>query len=294
MIYADYVMSLNERALEALSQIDAGTNLDLGPEFEYAVWHWLRQAIPSKYGVCRGYVVNRDGSTAGDDLIVYDRVHFPVLRATGEPQFDRKEKIPVEAVYGYIEAKHVLALEAASDDAKGQTLETAVKQVARAKALLRTRAATRFPAELRGPHRKGYPEREDWPFGAIVCKGIRQKKGQPEIEDPGQVEDLLKVAIGKVGVPIEDRPNLIIAGTKCVVVPGLGLPSPPGVEGHHYQPVPFVTNECVFLAAGLKDRIGFGFGLAAMLHAFENITLPDFDWADVLNDAWFSESRIRE
>lgn len=292
MIYDDYVKSLNERALEAIGQIDTGTNLDLGPEFEYAVWHWLRQAIPVKYGVCRGYMVNKEGERAGDDLIVYDRSHFPVLRASGEPRFDRKEKIPVEAVYGYIEVKHVLTLDG-PDESGGQTLETAVSQVARAKALLRTRAVTRrLPLELTGPPRKGFPKREDWPFGAIVCNGVRRKKGMAVIEDPGEIEDLLKVAIGKVSAPIEDRPNLIIAGAKCVMVPGLELPSVG--EGKHYQPVPFVTDECVFLVAALCDEIGFGFGLAAMLYAFEEIVLPDFHWADLINDAWFSVDRLRD
>lgn len=59
-----------------------------------------------KYGICRGFVVDRHGNTAGDDIITYDQELYPTLRFfDSDNQFAQKEQIPVEVVYAYIEAK---------------------------------------------------------------------------------------------------------------------------------------------------------------------------------------------
>ena len=55
----------------------------------------LRIFLPSKYGVCRGFVVNRHGDKAGDDIIIYDQEKFPTLRLLPKDDFSLKEEIPI-------------------------------------------------------------------------------------------------------------------------------------------------------------------------------------------------------
>ena len=145
MIYDDYVRRLAERASAALSDIDPiGSNLEYGPEFELAVLRWLEGILPSRYGVARGYVVTHDSDKAGDDLLIYDRLNFPWLRGQGEPDPSRKDRIPAEAVYCYIEAKHSLIVEGVRESGS-QTLATALSQVANAKKTLEKRPVPRTP-----------------------------------------------------------------------------------------------------------------------------------------------------
>src|SRR5581483_5839792 len=100
-LYKGYVANVARRFDEALSQIAANHNLELGGEFEIALCRTLRNALPHRYGVCRGFVVNAEGDAAGDDIIIYDRARFPTLRALGDEDFSRLENIPIEAVYAY-------------------------------------------------------------------------------------------------------------------------------------------------------------------------------------------------
>src|SRR6266851_5063767 len=114
LLYDGYLQNLNKRFEEALSEIEAHHNFEYGDEFEIALCKVFRRALPQMYGICRGYVVDADGMVAGDDIIIYDRARFPTLRALGDEDYARLEKIPIEAVYAYIEAKHTLELEGES------------------------------------------------------------------------------------------------------------------------------------------------------------------------------------
>lgn len=295
VLYDNYLKTLNDRAVEAFKKIDAPTNLDFGPEAERAVYTWLRQTLPAKYGVCRGYIVNEAGDKAGDDLILFDPVNFPSLRAEGAPTFDRKEKIPVQAAYGYLEVKNVLSLEAGGEGEVGQTLAKAASQVAAAKRLILTRAPFRKPGGIRW-QRIGCPERDDWPFGAIICGGVRPKKGQPVIEDPDEVAVRVGAALRQMQIPKADLPNLIVAGPKAVIHPVADLPTQGG--GTVRQPVAFTTKDCEFASIGFagkeEDQIAFGFGLAFMLHALDQLMLPDFEWFPLLRDACIAGNRVNK
>ncbi|MGD2182757.1 DUF6602 domain-containing protein [Lusitaniella coriacea] len=107
-IYNDYVKNLHQAFSRRLDEISAEFNFDLGSEFEIAICEILRSFLPIKYGICRGFVVSAEGCVAGDDIIIFDQERFPILRPNATKAFDKKEKIPIEAVYGYIEAKHTL------------------------------------------------------------------------------------------------------------------------------------------------------------------------------------------
>ena len=42
-----------------------------------------------------------DGNMACDDIIIYERSRFPLLRLINESDFCRKQQIPVESVCAY-------------------------------------------------------------------------------------------------------------------------------------------------------------------------------------------------
>lgn len=63
MSYGDYLDNITHRCASLLGDISAGYNFDYGVEFEIALCHLLRAVLPSKYGICRGFVVSFDGAT---------------------------------------------------------------------------------------------------------------------------------------------------------------------------------------------------------------------------------------
>ncbi|MCQ4320456.1 DUF6602 domain-containing protein [Stutzerimonas stutzeri] len=153
-LYGGYIERLARKVEARLQDIEAIYNFDLGDEFELAICALLEGLLPAKYGVCRGFVVAEDGSTAGDDVIIYDRMASPILRSGMSRQFPVKEQIPVDAVFAYIECKHSI-----SDPT---VLEKAISQTEAVKRLVLTRRSLSNPDyEAEGP-RYGNKIR-DWP-----------------------------------------------------------------------------------------------------------------------------------
>ena len=112
-IYNDIIKHISQEFELELSRMEAVYNFDHGYEFEVAVCKILSRILPSKYGICRGFVIDHNGNEAGDDIIIYDKERFTTLRFLGqENNFALKNRIPVEAVYAYIEAKHTLTEDA--------------------------------------------------------------------------------------------------------------------------------------------------------------------------------------
>jgi len=68
MKYDNYLQTIAERFKTYLSEIATEHNFDHGSEFEIAICKTFRRALPSKYGVCCGYLVDADGNVAGDDI----------------------------------------------------------------------------------------------------------------------------------------------------------------------------------------------------------------------------------
>src|SRR5690348_3133356 len=110
MIYRNYVRTLSSRFEGMLNSIGAVYGFDYGDEFEFVLLETLRPLLPWQYGVCRGHLITQSGKQAGDDIIIFDRLRFPTLQLRGSGSY-RKEHVPIEAAYAYIEAKHTLVLE---------------------------------------------------------------------------------------------------------------------------------------------------------------------------------------
>jgi len=79
MSYADYLRTFAGEFQGRFEKIVSMHNFDLGDEFEIAVCKVIRLILPHRYGVCRGFIVNDSGDSAGDDILIYDREEFPTL-----------------------------------------------------------------------------------------------------------------------------------------------------------------------------------------------------------------------
>ena len=97
MAYWDYLKNFAKRFQDRFDQIAARHNMKLGDEFETAVCKIIRDVVPNRFGVCRGYVVNDAAEAAGDDIIIFDRDRFPTLRLLPQNDFSKLEDIPVES-----------------------------------------------------------------------------------------------------------------------------------------------------------------------------------------------------
>src|SRR5580658_2100999 len=134
MLYDNWLSDVARRFQQRFDEIKATYNFDNGPEFEIALCEVLREILPRRFGVCRGFVVGRNGERAGDDIVVFDSLHFPTLRALAT-DLSLKESVPAEAVLAYIEAKHTLTAE--GDGKSGQSLTKALSQIQAVKAVPR-------------------------------------------------------------------------------------------------------------------------------------------------------------
>src|SRR5436305_11095350 len=114
-LYHDYVLTLSQRMAASFTTIAAEFGFDYGVEFEIAVCDVLQSALPDRFGVCRGFVTDSGGKSAGDDILIFDRSRFPTLHLRPAFSYARKEFVPIEAALCYIEAKHNLDISGDGD-----------------------------------------------------------------------------------------------------------------------------------------------------------------------------------
>lgn len=196
--YDGYVQRLSDQFSQEMDKIEAEYGFDNGPEFEIAICKFLSRILPEQYGVCRGFVVDKDNNKAGDDIIIYDRYRFPVLRSIGKKNedFSRKEYVPIEAVYAYIEAKHTINLKPCLGD--GQCFAKAVSQVNAVKQLVSKRQTIPFNPVFKDgrlhifpePEKAleaGFPDKKNPFFAVILARFVNEKKGGKRITAPDEI-----------------------------------------------------------------------------------------------------------
>lgn len=254
MLYNDYLKKLSERFERKLLDMESVYNFDKGPEFEFAICDILRAFLPLQYGVCRGFVVSSTGETAGDDIIIYDQSKFPTLRLTEKSSFARKEMIPVEAVYAYIEAKHTLNKE---------TLQVAFKQIGKIKEVCDLRdkwvIADNWDELL--------PMHKNPVFTMIFARHTTGTEIGPEInllDSQGQ----------------KYLPETIIAGANLIS------------QIFHYdadsiqQPILFqLENKRCQHFTLQTPNMAYGIGLTSLIAAIDWIRLGPIHWVDTINEA---------
>lgn len=278
--YRGYVPSLTKQLADALNDIQVEHNFEYGDEFEIALCRVLRLALPDQYGVCRGYVTAFNGEVAGDDVIIYERARFPSLRFQKHDDFSRKEYVPIEAVYAYLEAKYTITLSGKG----GQSLHKAVKQVAAVKKLIGTREELKF-AQLdpyvvhstlpikAPPH---LPSIRNPPYAGIFAAAAKISASAKRTTDFATIREAVNAAKAS-GTP---PPDLLALGPSFVVVPVL-----PGDGGPKLMATSFFiegrSEYHAFDAAGN----GFGIALASMMAALDWIRLDRMPWYAIVGNA---------
>ncbi|MFD0930436.1 DUF6602 domain-containing protein [Methylophilus glucosoxydans] len=262
--YGGYIEKLSRKVEARLSDIEAIFNFDFGSEFEVAVCVLLEDILPAKFGICRGFAVTEDGQTAGDDLIIYDKLSCPLLRGNISRQYSIKEQIPVEAIYAYIECKHSI-----SDLI---TLERAIMQTRNVKSLLLSRAAKiNHEYEKDGPTYNGkirdwprtYPPLKNQPFCAIFARNFNSNIALPTDYQPY-------------------NPDLLVLGSNHIATHKAWLGAD-GIKGSLFSDEEWKT--ALFLESAKSNA--FGLGIVSLLQALNWIELLPIDWADTLNRTFF-------
>lgn len=263
-VYNGYIERLSRKVMARLEDIEAIYNFELGTDFEVAICHLLSDVLPAKYGVCRGYVVSQDGQTAGDDLIIFDRLHSPVLRASTFG-FAAKEQIPVDSVYAYIECKHSI-----SDDI---TLQRSIEQVRSVKMLLQTRAPNQNPEyEDAGPKYLGkvrdwprpFPRLRNQPFGIVFARNYTPR-------------DLVSISISD-----EYSPDLLVLGEDYLVTQHANLGAD-GIKGAYLvDPRHFAKLEYEHV-----EGMAYGIAIVTILQVLNWLELLPIDWANGLNQMYW-------
>lgn len=273
MMYNDYLKTVSRHFQSLFTSIAAVYNFDNGSEFEIVLCKALRAILPQKYGICRGFVVTRDNKKAGDDIIIFDREGFGTLRLLSQDRFERKESIPIEAVYAYIEAKYTLNLEGKD----GQSLSKACSQLAKVKNL------PRDPLPQGNVFDKHYSapisfERESWPdipnpiYGAIIALQVRQKAKKKSFLSSQEIYDNL---VGR-DFEYEPYPDLVILGKNAIV-------HPIDKNSNHIQS-PFYKDGATDLNVRQTDELAFALGISFLIWAIDTIRLGQFPWSTVIEE----------
>lgn len=272
MAYSDFLQNINQKFQSLFSEISAEYNFDYGHEFEIALCKVLRIILPNKYGICRGFVVSKDGQIAGDDIIIYDQERFPTLRLLQDPTFAQKQKVPVEAVYAYIEAKHTLCLEGTG----GQSLAKSLSQIQNVKAIPREQVALNQITHQVKISNYNPASRPYWPkyrnpiFTAVISKQVRISEAGSVLDADQFYKNLRDHC--NILARTSSTTDLIIAGQDVIALPGI----------NKIYESPFFINGISDLYAVHKKEMAFGTGLTSMLYALDSIQLGNINWPTVV------------
>jgi hypothetical protein len=275
-LYDNYILRLSQRFRAELETVKAIYNFDLGDEYEIAICRVLRHILPLKYGICRGFVVANDGTKAGDDIIIYDSNRFPSIGFRDYNDFSRKEFIPIEAVYGYIEAKYTLDL----SDSKSENLSKALSQINDVKEICNKRQAVQINQfenlvldTVIAPW--DFPPIKNQSWAAIFCSRI--KYDGRILESPEEIEKILK---GKA-INTLNRPDLIVFGSNVIGIPIFQNQPKHGVDTLSQF---YINGKTGFKTLITEDKAE-GIGICQLFAAFDKISLGQIKWANVVFDA---------
>ncbi|WP_438025844.1 DUF6602 domain-containing protein [Sorangium sp. So ce233] len=256
-------------------------NFELGDGFEVALCRVLRDLLPDRVGICRGYIVDRNGDSAGNDIIVFDATRFRTPRVP-----ESKEEVPVEAVFARIEAKHTLYAHAKAHESNpGQSLVKACRQIADVKRLARAEVPLAMGASRVGrpagavERRPGFPVIRNPLYGAVWALNL--ETGELQESDRAQAVSLrlgeIEDDLVRSGLPRVLLPDAIAAGN-LLVVQAVAAPGGGGGE-RHVRP---------FIAPDTEREIFCGVSAlaTAAMHlrwAIEDIVLGEVPWMDWLH-----------
>lgn len=271
LLYDNYVQNIAKSFDNALSEIETVHNFEYGAEFEVIICKVLRSILPHKFGICRGYAVNQHGDVAGDDIIIYDRFSFPTMRRFGD-DYTLKEKVPIEAVFAYIEAKHTISL----DQNEGSSFDKAIDQIANVKKLCDQRTST-----MRSKEKIGWPDKLNPIYSSIfACQASKKKNSKNTIIESS--EEIYKYLENCTC----DFADFVVVGKSNIIFPTLNetleeeIQDVKAIVGSPF----FVPDVCKYSHKIIKN-LAFGIAIIHLLWALENIELDPMPWSIILSDS---------
>ena len=276
-LYQNFVEKISQRFMARFDEIDPQWNFDIGTEFEITLATLISEILPNKYGVCRGFVTPKVGTPKGDDIIIYDQMSVPLIRPETGYQFTRKENVPLDATYAYIEAKNTVEL---VDNKKKTFIKKAIQQTQAVKTLDRAdRPLKRISdfvnlgRDLKIESGKGLPKIRNPMLTVVFARGARIN-GTLEKDPEKIIDSLVNPDIWK------NAPDLLVIGNDLLIIP-IFTDSEDGTKSYKS---PFLVEDCtltIFRARGLA----YGVGVVSILNALQNITLELMPWSNVISDA---------
>lgn len=279
--YNGWFDQLVNRLQHAIESMRSTHSFEKGSEFEIAICEILRDVLPERLGVARGFVVSFDGQVAGDDIIVYDAARFPTFRHLRR-DLRKKEYIPAEAVLAYIEAKYTLYLhKTPSKKQHGQSISKALEQIAALKALQRgivplASFHPRFSLDLFNQRRPGFPNiRNPW-YAAIWALKVVSDPLTDELPPARQ----LTQRVCDFSPPMSPRrlPDVIAAGDLFVCPTIMDRQFRRlAVDEKSYKHVrPFLCRDTrLSVTAGTQS---LGLAILHLQHAIDDVVLGEMPW----------------
>lgn len=273
MAYNKLIQNINSAVEKRFAEISTRYNFDNGDEFEIALCELLRLLLPIKYGICRGFAVTIDDDFAGDDIIIYDKERFPTLRLLEDDKYDKKQEIPIEAVYCYIEAKNTLIV-----SGEDSNFEKALKQSADFKMLERDHRKilsidhhTDFGDKFSTEERKKWPNVANPIFTAVITRNLKDPPVNQKIDLP----DFLLTETARL-TDFTTSPDLIIAGGDVLLIPEILNED----ANHHDSPFVNENNQLKFFKT---PKTALSVGLVTILYALDNIRLGEMPYSKIIN-----------
>ncbi|NLF50620.1 MAG: hypothetical protein GX577_05740, partial [Leptolinea sp.] len=198
-----------------------------------------------------------------------------------------KEKIPIESVFAYIEAKHTLEINGGSNN----SLKKALLQISKVKELVLQRTPvgrnqlSEFVVLGKGftiSEKPGWPSIQNPPYGMLLARQVRINTKSQLMTSPDDIHNAL------VGSPVESNilPDLIVAGPSNFILPVNQLENKQEISSPFFL---FENNNNIYhpksiLSTNKVDGIAFGIALAHLFWALDHINLGVMPWEKILGN----------
>ncbi len=279
-MYSKLLETLSKKIDHYFTEIEASFGFDYGPEFEIALCKIFKELLPTKFGVCRGFIIDKYGSKAGDDIIIYDKLRFPTIRMLGD-DFAQKEQVPVEAVYCYIEAKHNLELDNAVDSTFNKSLSQIkeIKKITRPdRPLCQITETFSLEGSISATAPSGWSNILNPLFTCVISRKTSLKRDNTikELKKGPLTPDLTFQTLQNFSFSTDCIPDLIVAGDGVVV-----MPTYQGNHSRHIMPIFMLENSNQPFVFKTKCS-ALALGLCQILWALERIQLGTMPWEEII------------